>query len=163
MIEKGFESYLSLVRFRVLLLKGGVTVSGSMDENEKPGTENGKIRQYIVEGGDISNVVENLKELVKDFTTRRNWEPYHNPKDLAISISIEAAELLEVVQWRKHTKEELLEYHDFLPRVREELADVLIYCIGLSNVLELDISEIVREKIKVNEEKYPVGSDELRF
>ena len=138
-------------------------MSGSMDENEKPGTENGKIRQYIVEGGDMFNVVENLKGLVKDFAARRNWEPYHNPKDLAISISIEAAELLEVVQWRKHTKEELLEYHDFLPRVREELADVLIYCIGLSNVLELDISEIVREKIKVNEEKYPVGSDELRF
>ena len=148
----------------MLFFKGGITLSGPMDDNERPGTDSNEIlQQFVMEGGDTSNVVENLKGLVKDFTARRNWEPYHNPKDLAISISIEAAELLEVVQWRKHTKEELLAYDDFLPRVKEELADVLIYCIGLANVLELDISEIVKEKIKVNEEKYPIGSDELRF
>lgn len=156
---------MSLVRFRASsIFTGGVALSGQREDNERSGTQGNDVQlQFIAEGGDRTNVVENLKGLVKDFTARRNWEPYHNPKDLAISISIEAAELLEVVQWRKHKKEELLEYNDFLPRVREELADVLIYCIGLANVLELDISEIVKEKIKVNEEKYPIGSDELRF
>jgi len=53
--------------------------------------------------------------------------------------------------------EKLLTYPDFLPRVEEELADVLIYCISLANVLDLDISEMVRNKVSRNEEKYPVG------
>jgi len=116
-----------------------------------------KFTGYIVDGGDSVNIVMNLKNLIKDFTRRRNWEPYHNPKDLALSISIEAAELLEVVQWREHNMDKLLEYPDFLPRVEEELADVLIYCISLANVLNLDISEIIRNKVGRNEEKYPVG------
>ncbi|MDP6157059.1 MAG: nucleotide pyrophosphohydrolase [Candidatus Thermoplasmatota archaeon] len=99
----------------------------------------------------------NLRNLIRDFTRRRNWEPYHNPKDLALSISIEAAELLEVMQWREHNIEKLLTYPDFLPRVQEELADVMIYCISLANVLDLDISDMVRKKVSRNEEKYPVG------
>jgi len=112
---------------------------------------------FIVKGGDSVNKIVNLKNLIRDFTRRRNWEPYHNPKDLALSISIEAAELLEVMQWREHKMEKLLTYPDFLPRVEEELADVLIYCISLANVLDLDISEMVRNKVSRNEEKYPVG------
>ena len=133
----------------------------SSDKNEEV-LDRIDISIHIDEGGDNTNVVENLKNLVRDFTARRNWEPYHNPKDLAISISIEAAELLEVVQWRTHEKERLLEYPDFLSRVREELADVLIYCIGLANVLDMDISDIVKEKVILNEEKYPVeGADEV--
>lgn len=115
------------------------------------------ISEFIVEGGDPVNQIVNLKNLIKDFTARRNWEPYHNPKDLALSISIEAAELLEVMQWREHKIDKLLAYPDFLPRVEEELADVIIYCISLANVLDMDISEIVRKKVNNNEEKYPVG------
>jgi len=131
-------------------------LSRSGSHNNKEGSNRIDKSNHIDEGGDRTNVVENLKNLVRDFTARRNWEPYHNPKDLAISISIEAAELLEVVQWRAHEKERLLEYPDFLSRVREELADVLIYCIGLANVLDIDISDIVKEKVILNEEKYPV-------
>jgi NTP pyrophosphatase (non-canonical NTP hydrolase) len=112
---------------------------------------------FIVMGGDSDNKIMNLRNLIRDFTRRRNWEPYHNPKDLALSISIEAAELLEVMQWREHNIEKLLTYPDFLPRVQEELADVMIYCISLANVLDLDISDMVRKKVSRNEEKYPVG------
>ncbi len=107
--------------------------------------------------GDERTRIAELRELVAEFISERNWEPYHNPKDLALSISIEAAELLEHMQWRGHDREELLARPDFLPGVREELADVIIYCISLANSLELDISEIVREKIVLNEKKYPVG------
>ena len=112
---------------------------------------------FIVMGGDSDNKIMNLRNLIRDFTRRRNWEPYHNPKDLALSISIEAAELLEVMQWREHNIEKLLTYPDFLPRVQEELTDVMIYCISLANVLDLDISDMVRKKVSRNEEKYPVG------
>lgn len=138
-------------------------MSKSSSDNNKKGSDRIEISSHIDEGGDSTNVVENLKDLVKDFTARRSWEPYHNPKDLAISISVEAAELLEIMQWREQEKERLLEYPDFLPRVREELADVLIYCIGLANVLDIDISDIVKEKVIRNEEKYPVEKADRKF
>lgn len=127
----------------------------------KEAIDDKKYAEYVAKGGDSVNRIVNLKNLIRDFTGRRNWEPYHNPKDLALSISIEAAELLEVVQWREHDMKKLLEYPDFLPRVEEELADVLIYCISLANVLDLDISDIVRNKVTRNEEKYPVGKPVL--
>lgn len=109
-----------------------------------------------VHSGDGATSIDALRELVRNFTAARKWEPYHNPKDLALSISIEAAELLEIMQWRPSRRDRLLEYPDFVPRVREELADVLIYCLIMANVMDLDVSEIVREKLAVNEKKYPV-------
>ena len=77
----------------------------------------------------------------------------NNPKDLAISISLEAAELLEVFQWSgtdvsNEGKQE---------KIKEELADVLNYCVLMADACGLDIDEIVQEKIKVNNEKYPVS------
>lgn len=86
------------------------------------------------------------------FRDDRDWKQFHNPKDLAISLSLEAAELLEVFQWSGTD----LECADKLDRIKEELADVINYSILLADVCGLDIDEIVQEKIKRNEEKYPV-------
>jgi NTP pyrophosphatase (non-canonical NTP hydrolase) len=74
------------------------------------------------------------------------------PQDLAVSISIEAAELLEVFQWgiKEDVDPEKVE------KIKEELADVLIYSLSLANTLNLDISTIVQDKIKLNSEKYPI-------
>ena len=87
------------------------------------------------------------------FRDDRDWKQFHNPKDLAISISLEAAELLEVFQWSgsdtsNENKQE---------KIKEELADVINYCVLMADVCGLDIDEIVQEKIKVNNEKYPVS------
>jgi len=99
-----------------------------------------------------------FKNLVAKFRDERKWKKYHNPKDLAISISIEANELLELFQWLSK-KEVLLKCKDpkFRERIEEELADVLIYCFSLADFLKTDISETIVNKIKKNEEKYPVN------
>lgn len=94
-----------------------------------------------------------IKELVKkidDFRDERNWRPHHNPKDLAISLSIEASELLEAFQWR--TSEEAWEENQ--ENIKEEIADVLIYALTLCSELNVDVEEIVVDKIRKNGEKY---------
>ena len=92
-------------------------------------------------------------ELIKKFRDDRDWKQFHNPKDLAISINLEAAELLEIFQWSA----EDLECSDKLYKVREELADVLSYSVLLCDRLGLDMDEILQAKIRKNEEKYPVS------
>lgn len=94
---------------------------------------------------------ETINAILK-FRDDRDWKQFHNPKDLAISISLEAAELLEVFQWSA----EDIRCEEKIGKIREELADVLSYCILMADVCGLDLDEIVREKIKRNNEKYPV-------
>ena len=89
---------------------------------------------------------------VLKFRDDRDWKQFHNPKDLAISISLEAAELLEVFQW---SAEDVV-CTDKIDKIREELADVVNYCILMADACGLDLDEIVREKVKLNNEKYPV-------
>ena len=94
---------------------------------------------------------ETIEQVLK-FRDDRNWRQFHNPKDLALSISLEAAELLEVFQWSGadtvcESKKD---------KIKEELADVLNYCILMADVCGLDMDEIIQEKIKKNREKYPV-------
>ena len=88
--------------------------------------------------------------LIKKFRDDRDWKQFHNPKDLAISINLEASELLEIFQWSA----EDLECTDKLDKVKEELADVLNYCVLLADRYGLDMDEIIQAKIKKNEEKY---------
>lgn len=94
---------------------------------------------------------ETINKVLK-FRDDRNWKQFHNPKDLAISISLEAAELLEVFQWSA----EDIRCAEKINKIREELADVVNYCILMADACGLDLDEIVREKIKHNNEKYPV-------
>ncbi|MGN0629611.1 MAG: nucleotide pyrophosphohydrolase [Oscillospiraceae bacterium] len=91
-------------------------------------------------------------DMVLKFRDDRNWKQFHNPKDLAISISLEAAELLEVFQWSGAD----LDCTEKRTKVREELADVVNYCILMADACGLDLDEIVREKVLRNAEKYPV-------
>ena len=89
---------------------------------------------------------------VLQFRDDRDWRQFHTPKDLAISLSLEAAELLEVFQWSGTD----LECRDRLDRIREELADVLSYCIQMADVCGLDLDEILNAKVDQNASKYPV-------
>lgn len=94
---------------------------------------------------------ETIKQILK-FRDDRNWKQFHNPKDLAISISLEAAELLEVFQW---SAEDVV-CDDKIDKIREELADVINYCILMADACGLDLDEIIMEKLKRNNQKYPV-------
>lgn len=89
---------------------------------------------------------------ILEFRDNRNWKQFHNPKDLAISISLEAAELLESFQW---SGEDVV-CEGKKKQIREELADVLIYCILMADTCQLDLDEIIEEKLEQNNEKYPV-------
>ena len=86
-------------------------------------------------------------ERIRKFTADRDWEQYHTPANLAKSISIEAGELLECFQWSDSDYD--------LGHVKEELADVLVYCRNLLDALGLDEDEIVNTKMTQNEAKYP--------
>lgn len=97
--------------------------------------------------------IRNLINTINDFRDERNWRQYHNPKDLAISISIEAAELLEDFQWI--SSEKALKENE--ENIREEIADVLIYSLMLCSDLNLDVKEIIEDKIVKNGKKYPVN------
>lgn len=92
-----------------------------------------------------------LQEILK-FRDDRDWKQFHNPKDLAISLSLECAELLETFQWSGTD----LECRDKTDKIREELADVFIYASLIADAYHLDIREIIQEKLQVNAEKYPV-------
>lgn len=94
---------------------------------------------------------ETINEVLK-FRDDRNWKQFHNPKDLAISISLEVAELLEVFQWSAAD----VVCENKLDKIKEELADVVNYCILMADTCGLDLDEIVSEKVKRNNEKYPV-------
>jgi len=99
--------------------------------------------------------IEDLKKLVIDFRDARDWKQFHNPKDCAISLLLEAAEVLEHFQWK--SKEEIDEYlKDHRDDIGEELADVLYWVLLISNDLNIDISEALEKKIEKNNKKYPV-------
>jgi len=95
--------------------------------------------------------MDSLKELsimIKKFNEARDWDQFHSPANLAKSISIEANELLECFQWD--------DVNYCVDDVKEELADVVNYCIQMADKLNVDLKEIVIEKLKKTEEKYPV-------
>ena len=91
-------------------------------------------------------------DLVTKFRDDRNWAQFHNPKDLAISLSLEASERLEIFQWSGSD----LVCEEKIDKIKEELADVLCYSILLADRCGLDMDEIIRDKVKKNGEKYPV-------
>lgn len=97
-------------------------------------------------------ITQETVDKVIEFRDDRNWKQFHNPKDLAISISLEAAELLEVFQW---SADDVI-CESKKDKIKEELADVVNYCILMADACNLDLDEIVQAKIKRNNEKYPV-------
>ena len=97
----------------------------------------------------MENELTLLTDAVNQFTEERDWDQFHNPKDLALALSIEASELNEAFLWKTPDAASP-------DKVREELADVFIYAILLAGKYDLDIPTIVKEKIAKNAAKYPV-------
>ncbi|QIL46686.1 nucleotide pyrophosphohydrolase [Vagococcus coleopterorum] len=96
--------------------------------------------------------MEDLLKEINQFRDERDWRQYHSHKDLAISVSLEASELLENFQWK--TDKEAVAVNK--QNIQEEIADVYIYLMMLADDLDLDIKDIVRQKLTKNAEKYPV-------
>ncbi len=99
----------------------------------------------------MSDIEQIINELLK-FRDERNWEQFHNSKDLALAISIEAAELNELFLWKKEEEVEFVNRE----KLCDELADIFAFSLLLANKHKLDVKEIVLEKIQKNQRKYPV-------
>ena len=108
---------------------------------------------------DALATVQQLRDRVARFVHERDWDKYHNPKDIAISMSVEAAELLERFQWTPEADVDLADAA-FRESVEDELADVFVYCLSLANAIGCDLTDVTLRKLAKNERKYP--ADEWR-
>lgn len=98
------------------------------------------------------NEIKQLTEKILKFRDARDWQKFHNPKDLSLSLSLEASELLETFQWK--TSEEAVEKN--LNNMKDELADIFIYTLLFANETGIDLGKAVEQKIQKNNDKYPV-------
>jgi dCTP diphosphatase len=103
---------------------------------------------------DAKTTVKDLKNLVEKFVHERKWEPYHQPKNLAASISIEAAELLEIFQWEDLDKADVRTNKLLMSQIKDEAADIMVYILALSNSLQFDLSDAIAKKMEANKKKY---------
>lgn len=100
------------------------------------------------------NALDNLRLALRRFAAERDWDQFHSPKNLAMALSVEAAELLEHFQWLSDTESAALS-PETRSRVAEELADVLLYLIRLADKLDVDLALAASEKLKINAARYP--------
>jgi NTP pyrophosphatase (non-canonical NTP hydrolase) len=113
---------------------------------------------------DDHTTVADLRHAVATFVDAREWQPFHGMKNLSMSIAIEAAELMERFQWLTTEEAQVaVQEPDEKAAVTDELADILIYCLSLSNALDLDVSSAVLGKLQTNEHRYPADEFRGRF
>jgi NTP pyrophosphatase (non-canonical NTP hydrolase) len=113
---------------------------------------------------DKSTTVSQLRDLVAEFIAERDWEKYHDPKNLAMAIGIEVGELMEHFQWlRSDELHEVLDSPEQMAQVREEIADVGIYLLSLTNALGVDLASAIEAKMTKNRCKYPADRYRGRF
>ena len=110
---------------------------------------------------DAASTTGQLKRLIQQFVDEREWGKYHNSKDVAIAINVEAGELLESFEWvREHELPALEQDPEKRRHIGEEMADIMILCFNLANVLGFDVAETIGMKLEKNRRKYP--ADEVR-
>ncbi|MFQ6013462.1 MAG: nucleotide pyrophosphohydrolase [Thermoplasmata archaeon] len=104
--------------------------------------------------GDEATLGE-LRGRIAAFVAAREWEAFHNPKDLALALSVEASELLELFRWRgqEEVRARLLELKE---RIAGELADVFIFGLSMANAVSIDLTQAILRKMEENEERFPV-------
>jgi NTP pyrophosphatase (non-canonical NTP hydrolase) len=96
------------------------------------------------------DTIDELTNVLRNFRDKRDWEQFHNPKDLALALSVEASELLELFLWKK--------YEDVdRGKIEEEIADVLSYLLLLADGYNINIKQVLLKKVELNEIKYPVS------
>jgi len=102
--------------------------------------------------------VTSIKELQKEyeeFKRKRDWEQFHYPKNIAMSISIEASELMEIFQWKDNVPiNKVKQDKSLMSKIRGELADVILYSLSMAQRLDIDVEEIVEQKLDKNRERF---------
>lgn len=102
--------------------------------------------------------LDELRELLRTFAQKRDWEQFHTPKNLAMALTVEASELLEIFQWLTVEESSAVMTDDATrAAVLDEVADVLIYLVRMADVLDIDLVEAALEKIRRNEERFPAN------
>lgn len=110
---------------------------------------------------DVTTTLAQLKERMARFVAERDWEKFHRPKNLAMSLAVEAAELMEHFQWLDHAEsDDLLDEPATRQAVADEMADVLAFLLSLANATGLDLASHFERKMAANERKYP--AEEVR-
>lgn len=104
---------------------------------------------------DKTTNIQQVKDKIGAFVKERNWNESHSPKNLSMSIAIEASELMEIFQWLSPEEAWNINNTSESTHLKEELSDVIIYCFSLANQLGIDVSEAIEDKIKKNAIKYP--------
>jgi NTP pyrophosphatase (non-canonical NTP hydrolase) len=113
---------------------------------------------------DSTTPIATLRAALKQFVAERAWEPFHSPKNLAMSVAIEAAELMEHLQWLSAEESwQLVNDQARKEALAEEIADVCCYLLALVNVLDLDLTKSVLMKLEKNRRKYPVDQFRGRY
>ena len=97
----------------------------------------------------------NLRDALRAFAAERDWDQFHSPKNLAVALSVEAAELLQNFQWVSDEQSKALP-RDVVARVRDEMADVLLYLVRLADKLNVDLTEAAQRRMEVNALRSPV-------
>jgi NTP pyrophosphatase (non-canonical NTP hydrolase) len=113
---------------------------------------------------DATTTLADLRDLVRQFVEERDWRQFHSPKNLSMSLAIEAAELMEHFQWIDAAESRrVVDNQEKLAAIGEEIADVMCYLLALANELGLDLSRAVRDKLIKNALKYPAELSRGRF
>ena len=113
---------------------------------------------------DSSTTLADLKKLVADFVGERDWQPFHDPKNLSASIAIEAAELMEHFQWLRSDQLPSIENNPVArAAIEEELADIVAYVLSFATRMKIDLSSALEAKMRKNAEKYPADKFKGRF
>lgn len=99
--------------------------------------------------------MEKIQTIIKNFSEQRDWEKFHNPKNLSMALNVEASELLEIFQWLTLEQAENLDEKK-REHAKQEIADIAVYLIRMCMHLNIDLEEAIIEKMKLNEKKYPL-------
>lgn len=106
---------------------------------------------------DEGTKIAHLKQIMKNFVDEREWNRFHQPKELAIAISVEAAELLEIFLFQKKNPNKEDVDNQTFNSMKDEIADIFAYLLSIVNALEIDLTSVFLDKMKKNEFKYPVS------
>ncbi len=100
--------------------------------------------------------IDNLKEVLKDFANVRDWNKFHNPKNISMALACESAELLEIFQWMSD-KDAANAHLETLTKEKasEELADIMLYLVRMASLMDINLSDAIKNKIVINKKKYP--------
>ena len=105
---------------------------------------------------DNKTTIHELKLIVESFVDERDWKQFHNPKNLAMSLSIEAAELMEIFQWLSLDQaQDVMKANETRDNAIDEIADILIYALAFCNRNKIDITDSIKKKMEKNTRKYP--------